>query len=156
MQASLLSLEFLNKKLEAGLSSIELHSYGMVCLSMWETQTCSRPLSLFWRLIFSVGAMIECSLAQWCEDEWKGTRATNRPCCLCLSGSPLSTGILCLCLYYGGWVTGLLVLFHAILRRGASLEWVESLTWSSCPGWRPLLFVPWGKSSWAILILVSR
>ena len=25
-----------------------------------------------------------------------------------------------------------LVLFHAVLRRGASLEWVESLTWSSC------------------------
>ena len=38
----------------------------------------------------------ECSLAQWCEGERKGSGATNRPCCLCLAGSPLSTGILCL------------------------------------------------------------
>ena len=28
------------------------------------------------------------------------------------------------------------MLFHAIPRRGASLEWVESLTWSSCLGWQ--------------------
>jgi hypothetical protein len=40
-------------------------------------------------------------------------------------------------MYYRGWVTGLLVLFNAVPRRGASLEWVESLTWSSCLGWRP-------------------
>jgi hypothetical protein len=33
-QASLLSLEFLSKQLEAGLSLIELHFYGMVCLPM--------------------------------------------------------------------------------------------------------------------------
>ena len=33
-QASLLSLEFLSKQLEAGLSPIELHFYGMVCLPM--------------------------------------------------------------------------------------------------------------------------
>ena len=32
----------------------------------------------------------------WCEGEQKGTGATNRPCSLCLAGSPLSTGILCL------------------------------------------------------------
>ena len=25
--------------------------------------------------------------------------------------------------------------FHAVHGRGASLEWVESLTWSSCLGW---------------------
>ena len=43
-----------------------------------------------------MGHMIECSLAQECEGEWKGSGATNRPCCLCLTGSPLSTGILCL------------------------------------------------------------
>jgi hypothetical protein len=30
------------------------------------------------------------------------------------------------------------VLFHAVPRRGASPEWVESLTGSSCPGWRSL------------------
>ena len=71
--------------------------------------------------------MIECSLAQ-CEGELKGTGATNLPCCLCLAGSPLSTVILCLKPYYRGLVTGLLVLFHAVPRRGASLEWVESLT----------------------------
>jgi hypothetical protein len=34
MQASLLSLEFLSKQLEAGLSPTELNFYGMVCLSM--------------------------------------------------------------------------------------------------------------------------
>ena len=33
-QASLLSLEFLSKQLEAGLSPIELHFHGMVCLPM--------------------------------------------------------------------------------------------------------------------------
>jgi hypothetical protein len=44
----------------------------------------------------SVGPMIECNLAQRCESEWQGTGATNQPCCLCLAGSPLSTGILCL------------------------------------------------------------
>ena len=32
--------------------------------------------------------MIECSLAQECEGEWKGTGATNPPCFLCLAGSP--------------------------------------------------------------------
>uniref|UniRef100_A0A8L0DV67 Uncharacterized protein n=1 Tax=Oncorhynchus mykiss TaxID=8022 RepID=A0A8L0DV67_ONCMY len=47
-------------------------------------------------IISSVGPMIECSLAQGCEGERKGTGATNRPCCLCLAGSHLSTGILCL------------------------------------------------------------
>jgi hypothetical protein len=31
---ALLSLEFLSKQLEAGLSPIELYFYGMVCLSM--------------------------------------------------------------------------------------------------------------------------
>ncbi|CDQ61741.1 unnamed protein product [Oncorhynchus mykiss] len=34
MQASLLSLEFLSKQLKAGHSPIELHFYGIVCLSM--------------------------------------------------------------------------------------------------------------------------
>jgi hypothetical protein len=34
--------------------------------------------------------MIEWSLAQGCEGERQGTGATNRPCCLCLAGSPLS------------------------------------------------------------------
>ena len=34
---------------------------------------------------------------------------------------------------------GLLVLFQAVPRRGTSLEWVESLTLSSCLGWRPPL-----------------
>ena len=77
-----------------GLSLIELHFYGMVCLFMWEMQTRSQPLSFYWRLISSVGHMIECSLAQECEGERKGSGATNRPCWLCLSGSPLSTGIL--------------------------------------------------------------
>ena len=37
-----------------------------------------------------------------CEGERKGTGAMNRPCCLCLAGSPLSTGILCLKPYYRG------------------------------------------------------
>jgi hypothetical protein len=72
--------------------------------------------------------MIECSLSQECEGEQKGTGATNHPCSLCLAGFPLSTGILCLQPYYDNRVTGLLVLFHAVPRRGASLEWVESLT----------------------------
>ena len=31
--------------------------------------------------------MIECSLAQECEGEQKGTGATIPPCCLCLAGS---------------------------------------------------------------------
>jgi hypothetical protein len=132
------ALEFLSKQLEAGLSPIELNFYGMVCLSMWETQTLSHPLSHYWRLISSVGPMIECRLAQECEGERQGTGATNYPGCLCLAGS---TGILCLCPYYGGWVTGLLVLFHVVPRRGASLEWVESQTWSSCPVLRPLRLV---------------
>jgi hypothetical protein len=35
-------------------------------------------------------------------------------------GSPLSTGIFCLWPYYVTSVTGLLVLFHDVLRRGAS------------------------------------
>ena len=68
----------------------------LVCLSMWETHTLFRPLSLYWRLISSVGHMIECSLVQECEGDRKDSGATNRPCCLCLAGSPLSTGILCL------------------------------------------------------------
>ena len=33
-QASLLSLESVSKQLEAGLSPIEIHFYGMVCLSL--------------------------------------------------------------------------------------------------------------------------
>ena len=33
-QASYLSLDFLSKQLEAGLSPIELHFYGMACLPM--------------------------------------------------------------------------------------------------------------------------
>jgi hypothetical protein len=147
-QASLLSLEFLSKQLEAGLSPIELHFYEMVCLSMWETQTRSQPLSVYWRLIFSVGPMIECSLAPECE--WKGTGAPNCPCCLCMAGSPLSTWILCLKPYYRGWVTGLLVHFHAVPRRGTSLEWVEWLTWSSCPGWHP----PWVCAVGEIFVVV--
>ena len=53
-QASLLSLEFLSKQLEAGLSPIELHFYGMICLSMWEAQTRSQHLSLYWRLILAM------------------------------------------------------------------------------------------------------
>ena len=48
------------------------------------------------RIIASVGPMIECSLTQGCEGERKGTWATNHLCCLCLAGSPLSIGILCL------------------------------------------------------------
>ena len=95
-QASLLFLEFLSKQLEARLSPIELNFYGMVCLSMWETQTRSRPSSTSWRLISSGSPMSKCRLAQGCEGEWKGTGATNHPCCLCLAGSPLSNGILCL------------------------------------------------------------
>ncbi|CDQ65719.1 unnamed protein product [Oncorhynchus mykiss] len=54
------------------------------------------------------------------------------------------------------YITGLLVLFHAVPRRGASLEWVESLTWSSCLDWLPSPWVvPWRRSLWAILGLVS-
>ena len=47
-------------------------------------------------LLGRLGHMIECSLAQEWEGERKGSGATNHPCCLCLAGSPLSTGILCL------------------------------------------------------------
>ena len=36
-----------------------------------------------------------------------------------------------------GLVTGLLGLSHAVTGRGASPEWVDSLMWSSCLGWRP-------------------
>jgi hypothetical protein len=57
-------LEFLSKELEAWLSSIKLHFYGRVCRSMWERQTRSQPLGPYWRLISSVGPMIECCLAQ--------------------------------------------------------------------------------------------
>ena len=34
--------------------------------------------------------MIECSLAQECEGERKGSGATNRPCCLCLASHPIT------------------------------------------------------------------
>ena len=130
--------------------------YGMICLSIWEMQTRSQPFSLYWRLISPVGAMIEGSLAQGWEGERQDTGATNCPCCLCLAVLPgLSTGILCLWPYYRGWVTGLLVLFHAITWRGASLEWVESLTWSSCLALHPLGLVRGRRSSRAILSLVS-
>ena len=52
-KASLLSLEFRIKQLEAGLSPIELHFYVMICLSMWETKTRSQPLSVLKTLFFN-------------------------------------------------------------------------------------------------------
>ena len=36
-------------------------------------------------------------------------------------------------------LTGLLGLSHAVPGGGASPEWVDSLMWSSCLGWRPPL-----------------
>ena len=41
--------------------------------------------------------------------------------------------------------TGLLVLFHAVPRRGALLEWVESLTLFSYLGWRSPLVLWRGR-----------
>ena len=70
-----------------------------------------------------------------CEGEWQGTGMTNHPGCLCLAGSPLSTGILCLWPYYGGWVTGLLVLSHAVLGRGASCCARLPSLYSTWVGW---------------------
>ena len=89
--------------------------------------------------------MNECSLAQECEGERKGTGATNHPCCLCLA-VPLSPVILCLKPYYP--VTGLLVQFHAVPRSGAPRILLSGLA-------PPLGFVPRGRSLWAILGLVS-
>ena len=55
--------------------------------------------------------MIECSLAQGCEGERKGTGAMNRPCCLCLAGFPFLHWVsLPLTLLQGlsHWLTGAL------------------------------------------------
>ena len=49
----------------------------------------------------------------------------------------------------------LLGLAHAVPGGGASPEWVESLIWSSCLGWRPAFGRAWRRSLWAILSLVS-
>ena len=69
-QSSLLSRDFLSKHLEAGLSPIELHFNGMVCLSMWDADLVWN-LRLYWRLISSVGPMIECRwTARWTAKHW--------------------------------------------------------------------------------------
>ena len=150
-QASLLSLEFLSKQLEAGLSPMELHFYRMLCLSMWDTQIRSQPLSLYWRLISSEGPMIDCSLAQECEGERKGTGAMNRPCCLCLSllwfsASNPVTGAESLAY----WCSFMLSLGGVRHLSGLS-HWHDLLV----RGGAPLRFVPWGRFSWAVLVLVS-
>ena len=84
------------------------------------------------------GPMIECSLGQGCEGEWQDTGVTNHPCCLCLASSPLPTGILCLWPFYEGWVTGLLVLFHSVPRRGESRLARHVSLYSTWVGWRYL------------------
>lgn len=74
--------------------------------------------------------------------------------------------VVCLIIVRGGVVFGqytmakgcslpVYSLSRGILAIYASLEWVESLTWSSCLGWRPPWVVPWRRSLWAILGLVS-
>ena len=71
--------------------------------------------------------MIECSLAQECEGERKGLEQLTT---LAVSAWPVPLSPLGFSAYkpITGAVTGLLVLFHAVPRWGASLEWVESLT----------------------------
>jgi hypothetical protein len=158
IQVSLLFQGLLSNQLEAGHSPIEVIFYGMVCQSMWEPQTRFQPLSIYLRLFSSVSPM-----AQGCKGEQQGTGLTIHPCCHCLTSSPLSTGILWL--YYGSWVTSLLALSHSP-RRGASrhsrlffcytlLVYITSLTWSSCLVLHTLGLVQWGRSSGAILCLVS-
>ena len=67
-----------------------LRGLPIICLS----SVCL--LSLYWRLISSVGPMIECCLAQSVKVNGKALEWRTAFCCLCLAGSPLSTGILCL------------------------------------------------------------
>ena len=68
--------------------------------------------------------MIECSLAQAFEGERKGSGAANCPC-VSVWPVPFSPQGFSASNPITGAVTGLLVLFHAVSRRGASLEWVE-------------------------------
>ena len=63
MQASLLSLEFLSKQLEAGLSPIELNFYGMVYLSMSQDGKLvveDIPLVVWGLCLGKVGGVISC------------------------------------------------------------------------------------------------
>ena len=101
---------------------------------------CSNRLSLYWRLISSIGPMIECPRGAKVNGkalEWRTTLAVSvwlPPLHLGFSASDPIAGaesLACKC----SPMPSLGEVHHTVpgFFRYALIEWVESLTWSFCP-----------------------